>query len=229
MWRKPVTPHLRGLVPTAAENRALSLRFVQRWPHHQSRAMRLFTLWARMSLQHCGTPFPSRRRVGASYPSSDVGLRSHRWLGRLFNSAEPHGLHDFLSTAALSDLYAAYTFRSGSCLSSLPTRSWAEHYKDSVAATVQRLGVKARAAGIHLVFAAQRPDANVMPIQIDVADENSPRLYLIASNHGQLLEKLKSDAATDAAPRHPRAIRSDAAPGPLPPRSRLATAKSPRV
>ncbi len=31
---------------------------------------------------------------------------------------------------------------------------------------VSRLGVKARAAGISLVFAAQRPDANVMPMQL---------------------------------------------------------------
>jgi S-DNA-T family DNA segregation ATPase FtsK/SpoIIIE len=31
---------------------------------------------------------------------------------------------------------------------------------------VARLGVKARAAGIHLIFAAQRPDANVMPMQL---------------------------------------------------------------
>ena len=41
-----------------------------------------------------------------------------------------------------------------------------ENYKQHVAAAVGRLGVKARAAGIHLVFAAQRPDANVMPMQL---------------------------------------------------------------
>lgn len=41
-----------------------------------------------------------------------------------------------------------------------------EDYKDAVSAIVQRLGVKARAAGIHLIFAAQRPDANVMPMQL---------------------------------------------------------------
>lgn len=31
---------------------------------------------------------------------------------------------------------------------------------------MQRLGVKARAAGIHLIFAAQRPDKDVMPMQL---------------------------------------------------------------
>lgn len=41
-----------------------------------------------------------------------------------------------------------------------------EDYKKEVASAVQRLGVKARAAGIHLVFAAQRPEANVMPMQL---------------------------------------------------------------
>ena len=41
-----------------------------------------------------------------------------------------------------------------------------EDYKNAVSSTVQRLGVKARAAGIHLIFAAQRPDANVMPMQL---------------------------------------------------------------
>lgn len=39
-------------------------------------------------------------------------------------------------------------------------------YKQAVGAAVQRLGVKARAAGIHLIFAAQRPDKDVMPMQL---------------------------------------------------------------
>jgi len=39
-------------------------------------------------------------------------------------------------------------------------------YKTAVGSAVQRLGVKARAAGIHLVFAAQRPDKDVMPMQL---------------------------------------------------------------
>lgn len=39
-------------------------------------------------------------------------------------------------------------------------------YKSAVTSTVGRLGVKARAAGIHLIFAAQRPEANVMPMQL---------------------------------------------------------------
>lgn len=41
-----------------------------------------------------------------------------------------------------------------------------DEYKEEVTALVGRLGVKARAAGIYLVFAAQRPDANVMPMQL---------------------------------------------------------------
>jgi DNA segregation ATPase FtsK/SpoIIIE, S-DNA-T family len=39
-------------------------------------------------------------------------------------------------------------------------------YKEEVTALVGRLGVKARAAGLYLVFAAQRPDSNVMPMQL---------------------------------------------------------------
>jgi S-DNA-T family DNA segregation ATPase FtsK/SpoIIIE len=57
-----------------------------------------------------------------------------------------------------------------------------ETYKDSVAAHVQRLGVKARAAGIHLIFAAQRPDANVMPVQL--RDNLGNRLILKVSSVG---------------------------------------------
>ena len=41
-----------------------------------------------------------------------------------------------------------------------------EEYKDTVTNVVSRLGVKARAAGIFLVFAAQRPDNHVMPMQL---------------------------------------------------------------
>lgn len=41
-----------------------------------------------------------------------------------------------------------------------------EDYRDQVVEAVSRLGVKARAAGIHLVFAAQRPDATVVPMQL---------------------------------------------------------------
>lgn len=41
-----------------------------------------------------------------------------------------------------------------------------DEYKGAVSAAVQRLGVKARAAGIHLIFAAQRPDKDVMPMQL---------------------------------------------------------------
>lgn len=39
-------------------------------------------------------------------------------------------------------------------------------YSQNVSNVVARLGVKARAAGIFLVFAAQRPDKNVMPMQL---------------------------------------------------------------
>lgn len=41
-----------------------------------------------------------------------------------------------------------------------------DHYRAAVEAAVNRLGVKARAAGIYLIFAAQRPDASVFPMQL---------------------------------------------------------------
>lgn len=57
-----------------------------------------------------------------------------------------------------------------------------EEYKESVSSVVKRLGVKARAAGIHLVFAAQRPDANVMPPQL--RDNLGNRLILRVESEG---------------------------------------------
>ena len=41
-----------------------------------------------------------------------------------------------------------------------------DSYRAGVEAAVTRLGVKARAAGIYLIFAAQRPDASVFPMQL---------------------------------------------------------------
>src|SRR5436190_17940324 len=55
-------------------------------------------------------------------------------------------------------------------------------YKQEISNIVSRLGVKARAAGISLVFAAQRPDANVMPIQL--RDNLGNRLILRVSSEG---------------------------------------------
>jgi S-DNA-T family DNA segregation ATPase FtsK/SpoIIIE len=55
-------------------------------------------------------------------------------------------------------------------------------YRDEVTAIVGRLGVKARAAGISLVFAAQRPDVNVMPMQL--RENLGNRLILRVSSEG---------------------------------------------
>lgn len=84
-----------------------------------------------------------------------------------------------------------------------------DDYKSAVTNIVARLGVKARAAGIHLVFAAQRPDANVMPMQlranlgnrlilkVDSAGTSEIALgepgaeYLLG--HGHLLAKLEGN------------------------------------
>ena len=57
-----------------------------------------------------------------------------------------------------------------------------DDYKAAVTANVSRLGVKARAAGIHLIFAAQRPDANVMPMQL--RDNLGNRLILKVASVG---------------------------------------------
>lgn len=57
-----------------------------------------------------------------------------------------------------------------------------ESYRDAVSATVKRLGVKARAAGIHLFFAAQRPDKDVLPPQL--RDNLGNRLILRVEGEG---------------------------------------------
>jgi DNA segregation ATPase FtsK/SpoIIIE, S-DNA-T family len=57
-----------------------------------------------------------------------------------------------------------------------------EDYRDAVTALVNRLSVKARAAGIHLVFAAQRPDVSVMPMQL--RDNLGNRLILRVEAEG---------------------------------------------
>jgi len=57
-----------------------------------------------------------------------------------------------------------------------------EYYKGAVTSIVSRLGVKARAAVIHLVFAAQRPDAGVMPVQL--RDNLGNRLILKVASIG---------------------------------------------
>ncbi len=57
-----------------------------------------------------------------------------------------------------------------------------EEYKNTVSNSVQRLGVKARAAGIHLIFAAQRPDKDALPIQL--RDNLGNRLILKVESSG---------------------------------------------
>jgi DNA segregation ATPase FtsK/SpoIIIE, S-DNA-T family len=57
-----------------------------------------------------------------------------------------------------------------------------DEYKQEVVSAVSRLGVKARAAGIFLVFLAQRPDATVMPVQL--RDNLGNRLILRVASEG---------------------------------------------
>ena len=55
-------------------------------------------------------------------------------------------------------------------------------YRDQVPELVNRLGIKARGAGIFLIFAAQRPDKDVMPMQLRAQLGN--RLILRVDNAG---------------------------------------------
>ena len=68
-----------------------------------------------------------------------------------------------------------------------------EEYKTAVSSLVQRLGAKARAAGIHLIFAAQRPDMNVFPMQL--RDNLDNRLILKVASVGTSEIALKQKGA----------------------------------
>jgi len=57
-----------------------------------------------------------------------------------------------------------------------------DEYKKAVSKTVSRLGTKARAAGIFLIFAAQRPDKDAMPMQLRANLGN--RLILKVADEG---------------------------------------------
>lgn len=57
-----------------------------------------------------------------------------------------------------------------------------EEYREAVPSIVGRLSVKARAAGIFLLFAAQRPDKDVMPMQL--RSQLGNRLILKVDNAG---------------------------------------------
>jgi S-DNA-T family DNA segregation ATPase FtsK/SpoIIIE len=68
-----------------------------------------------------------------------------------------------------------------------------DHYRDTVANTVQRLGVMARAAGIFLIFAAQRPEDRVMPVQL--RDNLGNRLVLRVESPGTSMISLGEEGA----------------------------------
>ncbi len=68
-----------------------------------------------------------------------------------------------------------------------------EEYKTAVQSVVQRLGVKARAAGIRLIFAAQRPEDRVCPVQL--RDNLGNRLILRVESAGTSVIALKEPGA----------------------------------
>ena len=72
-----------------------------------------------------------------------------------------------------------------------------DSYKKEIPKLVNRLGVKARAAGIFLIFAAQRPDDNVFPMQLRSQLLN--RLVLKVDGPGTSAIALGDDKLTQAA------------------------------
>ncbi|HET6878778.1 MAG TPA: hypothetical protein VFI31_01330 [Pirellulales bacterium] len=72
-------------------------------------------------------------------------------------------------------------------------RESVEDYREIGSSTVQRLGVMARAAGIFLVFAAQRPEDRVMPVQL--RDNLGNRLVLRVESPGTSMIALGEEGA----------------------------------
>jgi len=102
--------------------------------------------------------------------------------------AEMNGRYELFKEAKVANVHA-YRRATGK---SMPTlwivhdefADWmqTEDYKDAVPNIVGRLSVKARAAGIFLLFAAQRPDKDVMPMQL--RSQLGNRLILKVDNAG---------------------------------------------
>ncbi|MER9977745.1 FtsK/SpoIIIE domain-containing protein [Mesorhizobium sp. M0085] len=81
---------------------------------------------------------------------------------RLFKEARAPNIASYNAKVDTSDILPTYWVIHDEFAEWMLT----EEYRAAVTSTVGRLGVKARAAGIHLIFAAQRPDVNVMPMQL---------------------------------------------------------------
>lgn len=81
---------------------------------------------------------------------------------RLFKEARAPNITIYNAKAAPADVLPTYWVIHDEFAEWMLT----DEYRTAVTSTVGRLGVKARAAGIHLIFAAQRPEANVMPMQL---------------------------------------------------------------
>lgn len=74
-----------------------------------------------------------------------------------------------------------------------------EDYRTKVVSLVNRLGMKARAAGIFLIFAAQRPSVDVMPMQL--RDNLDNRLILRVAQEGTSMFCLGEKGAENLLPR----------------------------
>lgn len=74
-----------------------------------------------------------------------------------------------------------------------------DDYKSQVVSLVNRLGMKARAAGIFLIFAAQRPSVEVMPMQL--RDNLDNRLILRVAQEGTSMFCLGEKGAENLLPR----------------------------